>query len=87
MQNLAKENSNIEITGNENLKEGENIITIIVKGENEAETVTYQIIVNKTNKDANALNNTLNDAEKKANKIRMILLGSVGFIIIFVIIK
>lgn len=44
----TKENSNIEITGNDNLQEGENIITIMVKGENEAETVAYQIIVNKT---------------------------------------
>ena len=41
------ENSTIEIIGNENLQEGENVITILIKGENEEDTVAYQIIVNK----------------------------------------
>lgn len=39
--------ADIEIAGNENLQEGENIITIIVKGDNEGKTTAYQIIVNK----------------------------------------
>lgn len=42
-----KEDAIVEITGNENLVEGDNIITIIVKSANGEETVTYQIIVNK----------------------------------------
>ena len=82
----ANDNVSIDIAGNENFVEGENTITLLVYNEETKQNSTYQIIVNKTNKDANALNNTLNDAEKKANKIRMILLGSVGFIIICVII-
>ena len=72
----TKENSNIEITGNENLKEGENIITIIVKGENEAETVTYQIIVNKTlettKKEITNLKDSLNLTLKKFSDIEEI---------------
>jgi len=87
----ANDNVSIDIAGNENFVEGENTITLLVYNEETKQNSTYQIIVNKTNKDANALNNTLNDAEKKANKIRIILLGSVGFIIvcaiIFVIVK
>ena len=37
----------IEIIGNENLKDGENVITILVKNEETEEVATYQIIVNK----------------------------------------
>ena len=39
--------SKIEIIGNENLQEGENVITILVKNEETEEVATYQIIVNK----------------------------------------
>ena len=82
----ANDNVSIDIAGNENFVEGENTITLLVYNEETKQNSTYQIIVNKANKDENALNNTLNDAEKKANKIRIILLGSVVFIIICVII-
>lgn len=79
----TKENSNIEITGNENLKEGENIITIIVKGENEAETVTYQIIVNKTlEKQEDTSNQTNQDKIKK-----IIILSVAGGVILIIIIS
>ena len=37
----------VEIIGNENLKDGENVITILVKNEETEEVATYQIIVNK----------------------------------------
>ena len=37
----------IEIVGNENLQQGENTITIIVKNEKTNQTATYQITVNK----------------------------------------
>ena len=40
-------NTNIEILGNENLKEGENTITIHVKNESGEKNATYQITVNK----------------------------------------
>lgn len=41
------EKATVEILGNEELQEGENLITIIVKSEDGKETVTYQITVNK----------------------------------------
>ena len=41
------EKATVEIIGNENLKDGENIITIIVTNSETGEIVTYQIIVNK----------------------------------------
>lgn len=40
-------NVNIQITGNENLKEGENTITILVEDDNTQKVITYQITVNK----------------------------------------
>lgn len=41
-----KENAVIEITGNDELKLGENIVTILVKSEDGKDVVTYQIVVN-----------------------------------------
>ncbi len=41
------ENDTLEIIGNENLQQGENIITILVTNSETEETTTYQIIVNK----------------------------------------
>lgn len=41
------EDATIEIVGNENLKEGENVITILVENEETKEVATYQITVNK----------------------------------------
>ena len=41
------QDATIEIIGNENFQQGENIITILVKNEEKEENATYQIIVNK----------------------------------------
>lgn len=42
-----EENATVEITGNENLQQGENVITVLAKSKKTDEVVTYQIIVNK----------------------------------------
>ena len=44
------ESATVEILGNEELKEGENIITIIVSANEGEEQVTYQIKANKVAK-------------------------------------
>ena len=41
------EDATIEIVGNENLQQGENVITILVTNEETDETAIYQILVNK----------------------------------------
>lgn len=41
------ENATVEIIGNENLQDGENVITILVTNAETGEVATYQIIVNK----------------------------------------
>lgn len=43
----TEKDATVEIVGNENLQDGENIITILVKSKDEKESATYQIIVNK----------------------------------------
>lgn len=43
----SQEDFTVEITGNENLKDGENIVTILVKSKDGAKSATYKIIVNK----------------------------------------
>lgn len=81
----TKANSNIEITGNENFQEGENIITIIVKGENEAETVAYQIIVNKILEKQEEQEDTLNKEQQDKMK-KIIILSVTGGIILLIVI-
>lgn len=80
----TKANSEIEITGNENLQEGENIITIIVKGENEAETVAYQIVVNKTLEKQEVTSNAEQEKQEKMKKITILSVAG-GVILIIVI--
>ena len=41
------EEATVEIVGNENLKDGENVITILVENKETEEVATYQIIINK----------------------------------------
>ena len=48
--NSTVEGATVDIAGNNNLKLGENIITILVKSEDGEEIVTYQIVVNITEK-------------------------------------
>lgn len=82
----ANHSVNVEVVGNNNLKDGENIITVLVYNEETKENSTYQIVVTKTNIDLEGLNTTLNDAVRKANKIRYILLGILIFVIVCIII-
>ena len=73
----------VEVTGNNDLKEGENLITILVtdaKGENVA---TYQITLNKSLVDEEALAREQEELERQENQRKMI---AAGIAIIFVII-
>jgi len=81
------EKASIEVNGNEDLKDGENIITIIVKDETGEKTVTYQITVNKTvpnNEKTEATVQNINNSKKK--KILILGCGVIFIILIIVII-
>ena len=81
------EKASIEVNGNEDLKDGKNIITIIVKDETGEKTVTYQITVNKTvsnNEKTEATVQNINNSKKK--KILILVCGVIFIILIIVII-
>lgn len=70
-------NATVSISGTENLKEGENVVNIIVTSQDENEIKTYQIIVNKTT-EASIANEIVNK--------KVIVAGAVGLIVIIIII-
>lgn len=73
----TEENANIEIIGNENLQNGENIITILVNSDDES--VAYQIIVNKSVE--------TQEEETNTNKIKnIIIISTVAGLLLIVII-
>lgn len=63
------EDSKVEIIGADEIQDGENVITIIVTSANEEETVTYQIIVNKTEQTAIAIVEPNKNEDSKSNII------------------
>lgn len=79
------ENANVEIIGNENLQDGENVITILVTNAETEEVATYQIIVNK---------NTQTEGVVKVNWLQpstwgtkeKIIVGIIGALILVIII-
>lgn len=81
------ENATIEVLGNENLTEGENVVTIMVKSKDGTETATYQIVVNKSG----AI--TSDDGVQSNEKEKLFLYVAIGIcvaavlLIIIVIVK
>lgn len=72
-------NAKIEITGNTNLVEGENLINIIVKEEGTSNQTVYQIIVNKVSQKSEVLENS-----NKISKEKIIIAGGIAVIIIVI---
>ena len=75
------ETATIEIAGNEGLKEGKNIVTVLVRSSDDSEIVTYQI--NVTKKSGFDIAGFLDDKE---NQNIMIILGVILILIIIIII-
>lgn len=80
----ANSDVNVEVVGNTDLQDGENVVTIMVYNKKTDKTTTYQIIVEKTKMEIEEVN--YNDAIQKAAKIRRIVLGSILFIVVCIII-
>lgn len=87
----------VEITGNENLLDGENIITILVKSKDEEKTAEYKIKVNKETEDVEAVTTPVLDENQDTGTddsktiIKVAMVGGIALIavvaIIFVLIK
>ena len=54
----------VETTGNDNLKDGQNIITVLVSDKEGNNVATYQITLNKTNGNDEALAQEQEEAQK-----------------------
>lgn len=79
----TSENYVVEVTGNENLKEGENIITILVSDKNGDNVATYQITVNKSLVDEEAM---AREEDQKKEEQKKIIIGVAIAVVILVII-
>ena len=78
-----KEEFTVEITGNENLVDGENIVTIIVKSKDGEKTTEYKIKVNKEAKVVEAVTTPVLDETPSTgedNSKEMIKIAIVGFV-------
>lgn len=81
----TEENAEIEVTGNEDLKDGENIITVIVKEKDTDKTATYQITVNKISNEQNITDTAINKMQLSQNKIIVICAGVAVILLIIII--
>ncbi len=80
-------NYKVEITGNNELKEGENIITILVSDANLNNIATYQVIVNKSLVDEETLAKEQEQKQKEEQKKKMMVAGGIGAsLLIFIIV-
>lgn len=78
-----KEEFTVEITGNENLVDGENIVTILVKSKDGEKTTEYKIKVNKEAKVVEAVTTPVIDETldtEEDNLKQMIKIAIVGFV-------
>ena len=82
----TEENAEIEVTGNEDLKDGENIITVIVKEKDTDKTATYQITVNKIKEKTNITEATVNNIDNKTKEMIILGIGILALIIVVIII-
>ena len=87
--NPTNEEYQVEIVGNENLQEGENLITILVSDSDGNNVATYQITVNKSLVDEEALAREQAEQEQRQRMIigAVIAVVVVIAIIVFVIIR
>ena len=79
----SNKNATIEITGNEDLQEGENIINVIVKSKTSSEQTVYQITVNKVSK-ASEVASSGNHIKKEHIIIGLFIVAAVIAVIIII---
>ena len=73
------EKATVEITGNENLSEGENLINVIIKSPTSSEQTVYQITVNKVSKSSEIVPDKVMNTVKSMDK--KYIIGAIAAII------
>lgn len=81
------ETATIEILGNDNFVEGENVVTIMVKSKDGNETATYQIVINKSAGITTENNVQSNEKEKTFLYVAIGICAVAVLLIIIVIVK
>ena len=76
----------VEVTGNEDLQEGENLITILVSDPDGENIATYQVTVNKSLVDEEALAREQAEKEKQRNIIIGVVIAVIIIAIIIIVI-
>ena len=76
----------VEITGNDNLQEGENTITIVVTDAEGENVATYQVALNKSLVDEEAIARQQEEAKQKEEQKKMIAIGVAAGVIILIIV-
>ena len=76
----------VEILGNEELKEGENIITILVSDEEGTNVATYQLTVNKSLIDEEALAREEEEKQQQDQRKMFMIIGGIVVVILIIII-
>lgn len=76
----------VEVTGNDNLQEGENLITILVTDSKGSNVATYQVTVNKSLVDEEAIARQQEEARQKEEQKKMIIIGAAAGVIVLIII-
>ena len=80
----------VEIAGNENLKQGENIITLLVYNKKDDTTSTYQITANVGNQETGLITTNKEDNKSSSNAKEWIIKGvmlAIVVLILFILIK
>lgn len=80
------ENATITIAGNEELQEGENVITIIVYNAKKEAEATYQVTVNKSTLDLSDTDKMLQIGTKEATRNLIIFISALAIAIIVLIV-
>ena len=76
----------VEITGNTNLVEGENLINIVVKDTESSEQTVYQITVNKISQASEIASNNIFDKIKNIKREYLIIGGFIFIVVVIIII-
>ncbi len=76
----------VEVTGNDNLQEGENTITILVTDADGENIATYQVTVDKSLVNEEAIAREQEEARKQEEQKKMIIIGAAAGVIILIII-
>lgn len=85
---VANENVTVEVTGNENLIIGENVITIMVDNSETEQSDTYQVIVNISEEpiDLTEMNESFEEAQQRFRMQSLIIYGTIIVIVVLIIV-